>query len=107
MSSGPSASGASAIKAVRTDRRKASPSKSTSRLSGKVSKKGPLRHTCAQDNLGALDGVLTDEQRGRRDAASAPDPTFPGVFMARQMVQQLIFGGAVVKHRNPVHGTGG
>ena len=51
------------------------------------------------DNLGALAVRLTDEQRGRLDAASAPDPIFPGGFLARPMIRQLVFGGARVGGR--------
>lgn len=53
----------------------------------------------AEDNFGALGVSLTDEQRDRLDRASAPAPIFPERFMARPMVQQLIFGGAVVERR--------
>jgi aryl-alcohol dehydrogenase-like predicted oxidoreductase len=50
----------------------------------------------ADDNLGALGLELSDEQRAWLDAASAPEPIFPGRFVARPLVQQLIFGGASV-----------
>ncbi|PCD02795.1 aldo/keto reductase [Sphingomonas spermidinifaciens] len=46
----------------------------------------------AEDNLAALDIVLTDEQRERLDAASAVDPIFPHRFVSRPMVRQLMFG---------------
>lgn len=50
-----------------------------------------------EDNLGALDVVLTADQRERLDAASRPDPIFPGRFLARPMVRQLIFGSSQVR----------
>ncbi len=50
----------------------------------------------AEDNLGALTVELSSEQRARLEAASAPAPTFPDRFMARPMVQQLVFGGTAV-----------
>jgi aryl-alcohol dehydrogenase-like predicted oxidoreductase len=50
----------------------------------------------AEENLGALAIALTPEQRGRLTAASAPMPTFPDRFMARPMVQQLMFGGTTI-----------
>ncbi|MDI3285584.1 aldo/keto reductase [Polyangium sp. 15x6] len=53
----------------------------------------------AEDNLGALGVVLSDEQRARLDAASAPEPIFPARFIARPLVQQLIFGGSNVARR--------
>ncbi|MDC3960548.1 aldo/keto reductase [Polyangium jinanense] len=53
----------------------------------------------AEDNLGALGVVLSDEQRARLDAASAPEPIFPARFVARPLVQQLIFGGSNVARR--------
>ena len=53
----------------------------------------------AENNLGALVVELSPEQRGRLEAASAPAPTFPDRFMARPMVQQLMFGGTAVAAR--------
>ena len=53
----------------------------------------------AEENLGALAIALSSEQRGRLDAASAPMPTFPDRFMARPMVQQLMFGGTTITPR--------
>jgi aryl-alcohol dehydrogenase-like predicted oxidoreductase len=53
----------------------------------------------AEDNLGALDVALSDEQRARLDAASAPEPIFPARFVGRPLVQQLIFGGSNVARR--------
>jgi aryl-alcohol dehydrogenase-like predicted oxidoreductase len=48
----------------------------------------------AKDNLGALGVVLSNEQRARLDAVSAPEAIFPARFLGRPLVQQLIFGGA-------------
>ncbi len=53
-----------------------------------------------EDNLGALQVTLTIEQRTLLNDASAPTPIFPGVFMARPMVQGLIFGGATLDQTN-------
>jgi aryl-alcohol dehydrogenase-like predicted oxidoreductase len=53
----------------------------------------------AEDNLGALDVVLSPEQLDRLDRVSAPDPIFPARFVERPLVQQLIFGGASVARR--------
>ena len=53
----------------------------------------------AEDNLGALAIVLTSDQLARLEAASAPAATFPDRFMARPMVQQLMFGGTAVATR--------
>lgn len=52
----------------------------------------------AQDNLGALDVTLSVEHLSRLNAASAPEPVFPGKFLARPAVQQLMFGGAALRH---------
>ncbi|MEX3776616.1 aldo/keto reductase [Pseudomonas sp. MYb118] len=46
----------------------------------------------AQDNLGALRLQLSAEHIALLDDASAPEPIFPGRFVSRPMVQQLIFG---------------
>ena len=54
----------------------------------------------AEDNLGALAVKLSPEQRERLEAASAPSPIFPGRFVARPMVRQLIFGGTAVTTRH-------
>jgi hypothetical protein len=43
--------------------------------------------------------TLSDEQRARLDAASAPEPIFPVRFVERPLVQQLIFGGSTVARR--------
>lgn len=53
----------------------------------------------AEDNLGALDIVLDDQQRSRLDAASALAPIFPQRFIGRPMAQQLIFGTAGLARR--------
>jgi aryl-alcohol dehydrogenase-like predicted oxidoreductase len=53
----------------------------------------------AEDNLGALGVALSSEHLDRLDRASAPAPIFPGRFVRRPMVQQLIFGGASVDRR--------
>lgn len=53
----------------------------------------------AEDNLGALDLVLSDDQLARLNAASAPAPIFPERFIGRPMAQQLIFGAAQVTQR--------
>jgi aryl-alcohol dehydrogenase-like predicted oxidoreductase len=54
----------------------------------------------AEDNLGALDLVLTPEQLDRLNRISAPSPVFPARFTQRPLVQQLIFGGAAVERRD-------
>ena len=53
----------------------------------------------AQENLGALEIRLADEQVDRLNQASVPNPIFPGRFVARPLVQQLIFGGAKIQSR--------
>ncbi|MFP3393961.1 hypothetical protein SB782_34865, partial [Brevibacillus sp. SIMBA_076] len=53
----------------------------------------------AEDNLGALDLVLAHEHLELLDQVSAPSPIFPGKFVGRPMIQQLIFGGADVVRR--------
>lgn len=53
----------------------------------------------AEDNLGAVGITLSPEQLARLDQATAPDPIFPGRFLRRPMVEQLIFGGAAVARR--------
>lgn len=53
----------------------------------------------AEDNLKALSIDLDQSHLERLDRASAPEPIFPGRFVARPMVQQLIFGGATVQKR--------
>ncbi|WP_439401956.1 aldo/keto reductase [Bradyrhizobium sp. DASA03068] len=53
----------------------------------------------AEDNFGAVGITLSAEQMARLDQATAPDPIFPGRFLRRPMVEQLIFGGARVARR--------
>ncbi|SDG90812.1 MULTISPECIES: aldo/keto reductase [unclassified Duganella] len=53
----------------------------------------------AEDNLGALDVVLSEDQLARLNAASAPAPIFPDRFIGRPMAQQLIFGTSQVSQR--------
>lgn len=45
-----------------------------------------------EDNLGALDVVLSDEQRARLEAASAVEPGFPHEFLARPLTRAVMFG---------------
>jgi aryl-alcohol dehydrogenase-like predicted oxidoreductase len=52
-----------------------------------------------EDNLAALDVRLDADQTARLDAASAPTPIFPNRYLARPMLQQLMFGGANVERR--------
>ncbi|MBY0334508.1 MAG: aldo/keto reductase [Acetobacteraceae bacterium] len=61
----------------------------------------------AEDNMGALEVVLSPEQVERLNRISAPDPIFPARFVQRPLVQQLIHGGTAVALR-PIatHGTG-
>jgi aryl-alcohol dehydrogenase-like predicted oxidoreductase len=53
----------------------------------------------AEENLGALDVMLSPEQLDRLNRKSEPDPIFPARFVERPLVQQLIFGGASVARR--------
>ncbi|KYH03616.1 aldo/keto reductase [Bradyrhizobium sp. DOA1] len=53
----------------------------------------------AEDNFGAVSISLSPEQMARLDQATAPEPIFPGRFLRRPMVEQLIFGGATVGRR--------
>lgn len=53
----------------------------------------------AEDNLGALALRLDDGHLARLAEASEPAPIFPGRFVARPMVQQLIFGRSQVERR--------
>lgn len=55
----------------------------------------------ALDNLGALQVALAPDHVARLDAASRPAPIFPERFVARPLVQQLVFGGAAVARRAP------
>lgn len=45
-----------------------------------------------EDNLGALDWSLDDEQAARLEAASPFDPGFPTTFLHAENVQNLVFG---------------
>ncbi|CEH76524.1 Rhizopine catabolism protein mocA [Xanthomonas citri pv. citri] len=53
----------------------------------------------AEDNFGALEIVLADEQLARLDAVSAVPPIFPERFIGRPMAQQLIYGSHHVQLR--------
>jgi aryl-alcohol dehydrogenase-like predicted oxidoreductase len=53
----------------------------------------------AEDNFGALEIALSDDQLDRLDAASAPSPIFPARFIERPMAQQLIFGTSSLQQR--------
>ncbi|MHA6769511.1 aldo/keto reductase [Sphingobium ummariense] len=53
----------------------------------------------AEENLGALDVVLSPDQLARLNQVSEPEPIFPARFVARPLVQQLIFGGSFVARR--------
>ncbi len=53
----------------------------------------------AEDNLGALDVVLSPDHLDRLNRVSDPDPIFPARFVERPLVQQLIFGEASVARR--------
>lgn len=46
----------------------------------------------AEDNFGALEIVLSDDQLARLDSVSALPPIFPERFIGRPMAQQLIYG---------------
>jgi len=52
-----------------------------------------------EDNLGALDVVLTADQRARLDEASAIDLGFPHEFLDRPMPRSVIFGEVTVPQR--------
>ncbi|MBW8728179.1 MAG: aldo/keto reductase [Inquilinus limosus] len=45
-----------------------------------------------EDNLGALDVVLSDDQRARLEAASAIDLGFPHEFLVRPLTRNVMFG---------------
>ena len=45
-----------------------------------------------EDDLGALEVELTDEQLGRLDAAGAPSLGFPRSFLESDGVRELIYG---------------
>ena len=46
-----------------------------------------------QDNLGALDVVLSEEQRARLDDVSRIELGFPHDFLAEEPIRQLVYGG--------------
>ncbi|WP_437931273.1 aldo/keto reductase [Sorangium sp. So ce291] len=52
-----------------------------------------------EDNLGALEVRLTDGQRARLEEASAVSLGFPRDFLARPLVQSVMFGGAKLAPR--------
>jgi aryl-alcohol dehydrogenase-like predicted oxidoreductase len=52
-----------------------------------------------EDNLGALDVTLTDDQRARLDAVSAVDLGFPHDMLRRPMTRGVLFGGATIAPR--------
>jgi aryl-alcohol dehydrogenase-like predicted oxidoreductase len=53
----------------------------------------------AEDNIGALDVILSPNQLDRLNRISDPEPIFPKRFVERPLVQQLIFGGVTVTRR--------
>jgi len=55
--------------------------------------------TQAEENLGALNVTLSQNQLDRLNLASEPTAIFPARFADRPLVQQLIFGGAAVARR--------
>ena len=55
----------------------------------------------AEENFGALAVRLGDDHIAQLAQASEPEPIFPARFVSRPMVQQLMFGGAVVQVRVP------
>ncbi|RWH72888.1 aldo/keto reductase [Mesorhizobium sp.] len=55
-----------------------------------------------EDNLGALEIDLTDELAERLDRASRPAAIFPGRFLARPMIRQIMSGDAAVETRASV-----
>ncbi|WP_158813003.1 aldo/keto reductase [Methylocapsa sp. S129] len=52
-----------------------------------------------EDNLGALEVAMTDDQRARLDAASAISLGFPHEFLARPMTRGVIFGDVKIAPR--------
>jgi aryl-alcohol dehydrogenase-like predicted oxidoreductase len=53
----------------------------------------------AEENLAALELVLSPAQHDRLNRISEPDTIFPARFVQRPLVQQLIHGGASVPRR--------
>jgi aryl-alcohol dehydrogenase-like predicted oxidoreductase len=49
-----------------------------------------------EDNLGALDVRLTDDQRGRLDEVSAVELGFPHDMLQRPMTREVVFGGVTI-----------
>ena len=60
----------------------------------------------AEENLAALEVVLSPGQIDRLDRISEPAPIFPARFVQRPLVQQLIHGGAAVPRRTNAAGRG-
>jgi aryl-alcohol dehydrogenase-like predicted oxidoreductase len=54
----------------------------------------------ADENLRALEIGLTARQLERLDEASAPEPIFPGRFLSRPMLRQLMSGSTSVRPRH-------
>jgi aryl-alcohol dehydrogenase-like predicted oxidoreductase len=52
-----------------------------------------------EDNLGALDVRLTDEQRARLDKSSAIELGFPHEFLARPLTRNVMFGDVKIASR--------
>lgn len=52
-----------------------------------------------EDNLGALDVVLSDEQRSRLEQASIIDLGFPHEFLARPLTRSVMFGETTIPQR--------
>jgi aryl-alcohol dehydrogenase-like predicted oxidoreductase len=52
-----------------------------------------------EDNLGALEVTLSDDQRARLDAASAVDLGFPHRFLQSAMPRNVIYGGTTILPR--------
>ena len=53
----------------------------------------------AEENLAALQVVLSQDQVARLNRISEPDPIFPARFVQRPLVQQLMHGGTSVPRR--------
>lgn len=58
------------------------------------------------DNLDALEIDLTDKLAERLDNAIRPAPIFPGRFLARPMIRQIMSGDATVETRQRLKGQG-
>lgn len=52
-----------------------------------------------EDNLGALEVVLSDDQRARLEQASAIDLGFPHEFLARPLTRSVMFGETKIPQR--------